>query len=113
MFAFFMNLLRFIKFLIKGIKKDARFGYMFIFILLLLFGSTMFYSKTEQWSHLDAFYFSAMTMATVGTGDLAPSTELGKLFTVIYTFLSIGAFVTFTVKMVHLALFKKGEFQGK
>ena len=33
---------------------------------------------------MDSFYFSAVTLTTVGYGDLAPSTSGSKLFTVFY-----------------------------
>jgi hypothetical protein len=35
-------------------------------------------------------YFSATTLTTVGFGDLAPETALGKLCTVIYIFVDLG-----------------------
>jgi voltage-gated potassium channel len=39
---------------------------------------------------VDAFYFSVTTLSTVGLGDLAPTTMLGKPFTVLYIFVGIG-----------------------
>ena len=94
MLSFFLNLYRFIKVLLKGIKKDGEFRFLFIFIIILLVGSTVFYYKFEHWSVIDALYFSVMTMATIGYGDLVPTTPFTKIFTIIYTFLSIGAFVS-------------------
>ena len=35
---------------------------------------------------LDTYYFSAITLTTVGHGDLAPSPAAGKLFNVFYIF---------------------------
>ncbi len=32
--------------------------------------------------------------------DLVPTTDISKVFTIIYTFLSIGSFVSFTAKTV-------------
>ncbi|KAB7529640.1 two pore domain potassium channel family protein [Flagellimonas olearia] len=72
--------------------------------MFLLIGSTLFYSQTEHWSVIDSLYFSVMTMATVGYGDFVPTTDLGKIFTIIYAFLSIGTFVAFTAKIVRLIL---------
>ncbi len=65
---------------------------MLLAVLMLLSG-TVFYRSVEGWSWIDAFYFSATTVSTVGFGDLAPKTGLGKLFTVIYMFVGIGVFV--------------------
>ena len=39
---------------------------------------------------MDAFYLSVTTLTTVGLGDLAPKTTIGKLFTVVYIFAGIG-----------------------
>lgn len=102
MISFFINIYRFIKIIFKGIKNDAEFRFLAIFLVILLLGSTIFYSRVENWSIIDSLYFSVMTMATIGYGDLVPTTDLSKVFTIIFTFLSIGAFVSFTAKMVSL-----------
>jgi voltage-gated potassium channel len=49
----------------------------------------------EEWSVLDSFYFSAITLATVGYGDLVPTTPGGKLFTVFYVFAGVGIILAF------------------
>jgi voltage-gated potassium channel len=59
----------------------------------LVFVATIFYSFVEGWSLLDAAYFSVVTIATVGYGDLAPVTTLGKVFTIGFIFSGIGVFV--------------------
>ena len=56
---------------------------------LFLIG-TVFYHNVEQFSILDAFYFSVMTLATVGYGDLVPQTAFGKLFSIVYVMLGVG-----------------------
>lgn len=63
-----------------------------IMAVLLVLG-TLFYSRVEGWSLLDSFYFSVITLATVGYGDFAPRTPFGKLFTVLYIFLGFGLLV--------------------
>lgn len=103
MFSFFVSFYRFTKILIQGIKNDPEFRFLLIFIVLLLASSTTFYSEYENWSVIDALYFSVMTMATVGYGDLVPTSPTSKIFTMIFTFLSIGAFVSFTAKIIGLA----------
>jgi hypothetical protein len=55
--------------------------------------ATVFYWVVEGWSLLDSAYFSVVTMATVGHGDLAPKTAIGKIFTIGYIFAGIGIFV--------------------
>jgi voltage-gated potassium channel len=44
----------------------------------------------EGFGWIDAFYFSATTLTTVGYGDLSPQTDFGKIFTTVYIFVGIG-----------------------
>jgi hypothetical protein len=51
---------------------------------------TWFYHHVEGWDWLDALYFCVITLATIGYGDLAPRTSLGKAFTIVFVFVGIG-----------------------
>src|SRR5689334_15479283 len=59
---------------------------------LLLIG-TVFYVRAEGWSVIDAAYFCVVTLATVGYGDFAPRTPVGRLFTIVYILIGAGVFV--------------------
>jgi hypothetical protein len=50
----------------------------------LLFIGTISYKFLENWSWIDSFYFSVVTLSTVGYGDLYPTTEMSRLFTAFY-----------------------------
>lgn len=102
MLSFFVNFYRLLKIMFKGLKNDEEFRFLFIFLVLLLIGSTIFYTKIENWRIIDALYFSIMTMSTVGYGDFTPTTDISKIFTIVYTILSIGTFVSFTAKCVQI-----------
>lgn len=67
-----------------------RLLYVFIVITLVLFGGAAFYHYAEKWRYLDALYFSAYTMTTVGYGDFAPKTDIGKMFTIFYVFAGVS-----------------------
>lgn len=56
---------------------------------MLLFG-VLVYRWFEGWSVIDALYFCVITLATVGFGDLTPTTPEAKLFTVFYVINGIG-----------------------
>lgn len=63
--------------------------------LLTLAIGTVFYHLVEHFSWLDSYYFSVVTLATVGYGDFVPKTPVGKLFTTFYIFIGVGIVTTF------------------
>lgn len=71
-------------------QYHRRLIYIFIVLLLFLFGGATFYYLVEKWRYLDALYFSAYTMTTVGYGDFVPKTDAGKIFTILYVFAGVG-----------------------
>lgn len=56
--------------------------------MLLVIGTVSFHFL-EHWSWISAFYFSVVTLATVGYGDLVPTHDATRLFTAI--FIIVGA----------------------
>lgn len=63
-------------------------------LAIILIG-TVFYHFVERLSWLNSFYFSVVTLATVGYGDIVPKTDIGKLFTVFYIFIGVGIISAF------------------
>jgi hypothetical protein len=57
------------------------------------------YSVLEHWSLVDSLYFSVVTLATVGFGDLHPTTDASKLFTVGYIIAGIGIIAAFASEL--------------
>ena len=53
----------------------------FMFIMVGLF--TIFYHFTEKLGWLDSFYFTVITTRTIGFGDITPSSQWGKLGTIL------------------------------
>ncbi|MFH1072638.1 MAG: potassium channel family protein [Nanoarchaeota archaeon] len=62
-------------------------------IVTILLFTTIFIHYTEQWSWVDSFYFSGMTMTTVGYGDLVPTKDLTKVVITLDAIFSIGLFL--------------------
>lgn len=58
-------------------------------ILLLAIGTTI-YHQIEGWSWVDSFYFTGVSLLTIGYGDLTPTHDLSKILTVIFGFAAIS-----------------------
>ncbi|MBD2247832.1 ion transporter [Nostoc sp. FACHB-888] len=96
-----LRLIRFIdrKFFFASISTED--GMIFARILFTLFAIVFIYSgliyqvehpvnPQNYGTFLDAFYFSVVTMTTVGFGDVTPISELGRLLTVLMIFTGIA-----------------------
>jgi voltage-gated potassium channel len=79
--------------------NDALDKYLYRYLLsvavLLIITGTVFYHAVEHLSWVNAYYFSVITVATVGYGDITPHTTAGKIFTTIYVLIGVGIITTF------------------
>ncbi len=73
--------------------SDPHVHILMVLAATLLGMGTVFFHFAEGWRWLDAFYFSAVTLSTVGYGDFHPVTSIGKLVTVAFVFVGAGVFV--------------------
>lgn len=89
----------------------------------------IFYCNFENWTVFDSFYFTIVTISTVGYGDESPTNDNSRLFTIFY--LLVGIYIIFnaiyfmanrSVKRVRNALLRstlhqhdhrKGQEQGR
>jgi voltage-gated potassium channel Kch len=72
---------------------DARFRALAYLAGVALATGTVFYWRFEDWGLVESFYFSVITLTTVGYGDLAPTTTGTRLFTVFYVLFGLGVLV--------------------
>jgi voltage-gated potassium channel Kch len=75
-----------------------------VMVLTMLMMGTTFYSLVENWSVLDALYFSVVTLTTVGFGDLTPTQPISKAFTIIYILTGVGLLTAFIRALVRPAV---------
>lgn len=74
---------------------DPAFRRLLIASLMLLLSGTVAMNRIEGWALVDSFYFSVVSLTTVGYGDFTPQTTLGKIFTAFYVLGGIGVIVAF------------------
>lgn len=80
---------------IKTFLQDKEYRDLLLTVLLILIIGTFTYHRLEGWSYLDAFYFSFITLTTIGFGDFAPQTDAGKVFTIFYIIVGVGIILAF------------------
>jgi voltage-gated potassium channel len=61
-----------------------------LLVVLYGFAGTAFFSWQEGWGFVDSFYFTAVTLSTVGFGDLAPTTTLARVATPFFLIFGLG-----------------------
>ena len=62
----------------------------FVSLFVLLAVGTIMFKHLEGWTTLDAFYFTGVTMLTIGYGDIHPKTPMGKIAVIAFGFVAIG-----------------------
>ncbi|MEP1033087.1 potassium channel family protein [Ekhidna sp.] len=80
---------------IKAFLEDKEYRDLLLTSVTILITGTFMYHELEGWSYLDAFYFSFITLTTIGFGDFAPQTDAGKVFTIIYILIGVGIILSF------------------
>lgn len=93
--------------------KDSIEKYIYRYLLIAALSAitlgTIFYHFVEDLSWLDAYYFSVVSLTTVGYGDIYPHTPAGKIFTTFYLLFGIGIITTF----ISFTLKRRGEKFGE
>jgi voltage-gated potassium channel len=108
MIDFFVMIARFFVAIGQSLKHEPSARALLTFVILLLISGTIFFVEVEHWSILDALYYCVTTLTTVGSGELRPHTDLGKIFTIIYLFMGVGA-VLATIQLISKHALKHDE----
>ena len=80
---------------ILSFLRDKVYRDLVITTLVVLILGSVVYHYLEGWEWIDCFYFSVITLTTVGYGDFSPQTSGGKLFTIVYIIIGIGIILSF------------------
>lgn len=87
----------------------APFRLPFILTVLVMLIGTIGYMVIDNFTLMDAIYQTGITFTTVGFGEIAPVSDMGRIFTIT---LIIFGFVVFSIAVGIIAeVVKKGEFQ--
>jgi voltage-gated potassium channel Kch len=83
---------RFISRILKILWGKEEIRGLFITSLITIFTGTWFFYQFEPTitTWVDAYYFTVITLTTIGYGDFSPTTPLTKLFTTLYVFIGLG-----------------------
>ena len=90
----------------KGVKtklpgtKDFDYYILLSLAITVVILGTVVFHLLEKWSWIDSLYFTVITLATVGYGDLTPTTPVGKIVAVIFVIVGVGIFLAFLNKVM-------------
>ena len=72
---------------------------MILIVIIFAVGTTGYYLIEDDWTLLDGFYMTAISITTVGYGEIKPLSDAGKIFTVILIFLGLGSVAVFASQL--------------
>jgi voltage-gated potassium channel len=98
MLSFLVVFRRFFQALARGWRDPQFRGLLYLAMGLLLAG-TFFYHRVEDWTLFESFYFSVLTLTTVGYGDFTPQTVAGRAFTIFYVLIGLGIVVALMTQL--------------
>ena len=75
----------------------------------LVLTGTIFYWRFEDWTIIQALYFSVVTLTTVGYGDFTPTSAGTQIFTIIYILTGLGVFVAYLGSIAQQYIKQKSE----
>jgi len=78
-------------------------------VLMIIAGGTVFFRFVEGWSWLDSYFFTVVTLSTVGYGELVPATPLGKIGTTVFILVGLGIFAVAIQQFGAYAVRKREE----
>jgi len=78
-------------------------------VLMIIAGGTVFFRLVEGWSWLDSYFFTVVTLSTVGYGELVPATPLGKIGTTVFILVGLGIFAVAIQQFGAYAVRKREE----
>ena len=79
----------------KSMWQDPAGKGLVLGFLAIVGTGTVFYHFAEGWSYIDSLYFTVVMLTTVGFGDLHPTTEFSRMFTVLFILVGVSFILGF------------------
>ena len=86
---------------------------LFSLLVTVVVCGTVFYRLIEGWSWLDSYFFTVVTLSTVGYGSLVPATAVGKIGTTILIFVGLGIFAAAIQQLSHFTIHRRSEMRRR
>jgi peptidoglycan/LPS O-acetylase OafA/YrhL len=109
--ALFLLLYRLGKSVWRGLN-EPEFRGLFTLTVIVIISGAWFYHVREGWSWLDSFYFTVITLTTVGYGDFSPQTSIGKIFTMAYILVGLSIISSFVVLLAEYQRASRPNLRG-
>ena len=74
-----------------GVMPIQKVSIVIAIVILMGVGAGVFHTF-EGWSWIDSLYFTGTTLTTIGYGDFVPTTDITKIFTIIFAFAGVVLF---------------------
>lgn len=82
-------------------------------IILIITIGTVFFHFVEGWSWLDSYFFTVVTLTTVGYGTLVPATAVGKIATTVLIFFGLAIVAVAIQQLGHFAITSQAKTREK
>jgi voltage-gated potassium channel len=73
-----------------AVETALHFKWVVVAALSVILTGTVFYHFFMPLKWIDAIYFSVITITTVGYGDIHPTNDITKIFTIFYVLIGVG-----------------------
>ncbi|NSX53638.1 potassium channel family protein [Parasulfitobacter algicola] len=78
-------------------------------MVTIITSGTVFFKFVEGWAWIDAYFFTVVTISTVGYGNLVPVTVAGKIGTTVLIFVGLGIFAVAIQQFGHFAIRRQSQ----
>ncbi len=94
---------------VNMVSVELRFRIALLVLLVVVIAGSLGFMLLESLSFMDAFYFTIVTIATVGYGDIHPLTEAGKILSIILIISGVSTYVGVFANATEMLLTRREE----